>query len=93
MNNFYRVHLCINYFYRAVIWFGNGTDGDNRPSKGSPKISECLVRKLSGGGHVSELISVDKCNGRSKLRENHEFCARLPVDARSGLGMGNGKGN
>ena len=50
MNSFYRVHPCINYFSRAVIWFGNGTDGGNLPSKGSPKISECLVRKLSGEG-------------------------------------------
>jgi len=50
IHNFYRVHLCINYFYRAVIWFGNRIDGCNRTSKGSPKISECLVRKLSGEG-------------------------------------------
>ena len=44
-------------------------------------------------GILSELISVDKFNGRSKLREDNEFGARLPVEVRWGLGMGNGKGN
>jgi hypothetical protein len=38
-------------------------------------------------GIFSELISVDKCNGRGNLGENDEFCARLPVEARRGLGV------
>jgi hypothetical protein len=39
-------------------------------------------------GIFSELISADKRNEQKKLRENHEFGARLPVEARWGLDMG-----
>jgi hypothetical protein len=57
MNNFYRVHLCINYFYRAIIWFGNGTDGGNWPAASSPKISLCLALELSAREDTLSLAS------------------------------------
>ena len=71
MNNFYRIHLCINYFYRAVIRFGNGTDDCNRPAASSPKISFCLAIELSANDDILDsplALSIIDVMGYGKSR-------------------------